>query len=118
MFDVQADVAESFVRGDVVKVEGIFSVDERFGPQLKVRRIRPMARNEYEDDALVPVSPVEPAELAERLDALMESVRSPISKRSWRGPQTFLVSPAPASPSRRRPSATTTPTCAACWSIR
>ena len=77
MFDVQADVAESFVRGDVVKVEGIFSVDERFGPQLKLRRIRPMARNEYEDDALVPVSPVEPAELAERLHALMESVSQP-----------------------------------------
>ena len=77
MFDVQPDVAESFARGDVVKVEGTYAVDERYGPQLKIRRIRPMARNEYDEGALVPVSPVDEAELGDRLAALLEAVAQP-----------------------------------------
>jgi len=77
MFDVQPDVAESFVRGDVVKVEGMYTVDERYGPQLKLRRIRPMARNEYDEGALVPVSPVDQAELGDRLRAVVETVAQP-----------------------------------------
>jgi len=77
MFDVQPEVAESFARGDVVKVEGMYGIDDRFGPQLKIRRIRPVARNEYDEDALVPVSPVDQAELADRLHTLVESVAQP-----------------------------------------
>jgi 3'-5' exoribonuclease len=77
MFDGAAEAADSFARGDVVKVEGQYSIDERYGPQLKVRRMRPMAPNEYDKSALVPVSPVDQAVLAERLRTLVKSVQQP-----------------------------------------
>jgi len=76
LFDA-AEYIDTFARGDVVKVEGLYAVDTRFGPQLKLRRIRPVADNEYDPAALVPVSPFDVEELAARAQALVDSVAQP-----------------------------------------
>lgn len=101
-FDPADDVADALAPGSVVKVQGVYSVNPRFGPQLKVERLRIMERGEYDESALVAVSPVSRDELVERLAALIDSVADPalreLLERAFDGAQepgaTFAVVPA------------------------
>ena len=76
-FDPADDVADALAPGRVVKVQGVYSVNPRFGPQFKVERLRIMEPGEYDEATLVAVSPVGRDELAERLAALVDSVAEP-----------------------------------------
>src|SRR5690606_23413505 len=72
-----ADEASGLSTGYVAVVYGTFNVHAQYGPQVQVRRLRLAAENEYDLAELVPVSPVDPGELAERLHALIDSVSQP-----------------------------------------
>jgi 3'-5' exoribonuclease len=73
-FDPADDVADALTPGQVVKVQGVFSINPKYGPQLKVERLRVMDCEEYDEGTLVAVSPIPVDELAERLAALIDSV--------------------------------------------
>jgi len=73
-FDPADDILRALTAGDVVKVEGTYSVHERWGPQLKVERLRRLSEGEYDAAALIAVSPVPVAELEARLTSLVDSV--------------------------------------------
>ena len=62
-----SDDALGITVGDVVIVGGTFSVHPQYGAQVQVRRLRAADPDEYAACDLVPVSPIGPAELAERL---------------------------------------------------
>lgn len=101
-FDPADEVADTLAPGNVVKVQGVYSVNPRFGPQLKVERLRVMEPGEYDESTLVAVSPVGRDELAERLAALVDSVADPalraLLERAFDGSRepgaTFAVAPA------------------------
>jgi len=101
-FDPDDDIADALAPGDVVKVQGAYSVNPRFGPQVKVDRLRIMQRGEYDESTLVAVSPVGRDELAERLAALIDSVADAalrtLLERAFDGSRepgaTFAVAPA------------------------
>lgn len=76
-FDPSDDVLETLAPGRVVKVQGRYKVDPRWGPQVVIERLRVLHDDEYDDDALVPVSPVAVDELRARLATLVESVAEP-----------------------------------------
>jgi len=88
--------------GDVVMVGGVYSLHQQYGAQIQIRRLRALDACDYDADALVPVSPVGPAELAERLHALIDSVCRPplraLLERAFDGSRepgaTFAVAPA------------------------
>lgn len=73
-FDPSDDVLDSLAPGRVVKVRGRYKVDPRWGPQLVVEQLRVLEPGEYDEAALVPVSPVATAELRARLAKLVDSV--------------------------------------------
>lgn len=97
-----SDEARGLSAGDVAVVYGTFNVHAQYGPQVQVRRLRLAAENEYDLAELVPVSPVDPGELAERLHALIDSVSQPairaLLERAFDGSRepgaTFLLAPA------------------------
>ena len=97
-----SDDALGITVGDVVIVGGTFSVHPQYGAQVQVRRLRPADPDEYAACDLVPVSPIGPAELAERLHALVDSVEEPhvraLLERALDGARepgaTFAVAPA------------------------
>lgn len=76
-FDPSDEVLATLAPGRVVKVQGRYRVDPRWGPQLVVERLRVLEEGEYDESALVPVSPVATAELRERLAALVGGVAEP-----------------------------------------
>lgn len=88
--------------GDVVMVGGVYSVHSQYGAQIQIRRLRALDTCDYDAAELVPVSPVGPAELAERLHALIDSVCRPhlraLLERAFDGSRepgaTFAVAPA------------------------
>ena len=63
--------------GAVVRVLGRFSVDERYGSALTVRRMRAAVEGEYDLADLTEGSPVPYAQLAADLHALVETVQRP-----------------------------------------
>jgi len=101
-FDPSDEVVATLAPGTVVKVRGRYRVDPKWGPQLVVERLRVMDEGEYDEGALVPVSPVPLGELRERLAALVAGVREPRLRRMLelavdpdREPgRTFAVAPA------------------------
>ena len=72
-----SDEALAVEAGSVVWVGGTYNEHPQYGPQVQIRRLRPAEPGEYDPADLVPVSPVDVAELAERLHALIDSVREP-----------------------------------------
>jgi 3'-5' exoribonuclease len=76
-FDPAEDVVASLAPGDVVKVGATYSVHPQYGPQLQVKRLRIMEAGEYDEGLLVPVSPIDSAELSERLTKLVDAVGDP-----------------------------------------
>ena len=97
-----SDDALGITVGDVVIVGGTFSVHPQYGAQVQVRRLRAADPDEYAACDLVPVSPIGPAELAERLHVLVDSVEEPhvraLLERALDGTRepgaTFAVAPA------------------------
>ena len=63
--------------GSVVRVLGHFSVDERYGAGITVRRLRPATEGEYDLADLMEGSPIPYAQLAADLDALVETIQRP-----------------------------------------
>lgn len=76
-FDPSDEVVATLTPGSVVKVQGRYRVDPKWGPQFVVSQIRVMGDGEYDAAALVPVSPVGIDELQARLAALIGSVLEP-----------------------------------------
>jgi 3'-5' exoribonuclease len=63
--------------GSVVRVLGHFSVDERYGAGITVRRLRAAVEGEYDLADLMEGSPIPYAQLAADLDALVETIQRP-----------------------------------------
>jgi 3'-5' exoribonuclease len=72
-----AEALHDLHHGDVVKMRGSYSSAGQYGPQVKIERLRVLAPGEYDPSSLVPVSPIDLAELGDRLQALVESVADP-----------------------------------------
>ncbi len=76
-FDPSDEVLATLAPGRVVKVRGRYKVDAKWGAQLVIDRLRTLDEGEYDDAALIPVSPVGLDELRTRLAALVASVVEP-----------------------------------------
>lgn len=76
-FEPSEDVLATLSPGSVVRVHGRFRVDARWGPQVVVERLRVLEEGEYDPAALIPISPVSPAELRVRLAELVSGVSEP-----------------------------------------
>jgi 3'-5' exoribonuclease len=76
-FEPSEDVVATLAPGRVVKVQGRYRIDPKWGAQLVVDRLRVLDDGEYDDDALIPVSPVGVDELGARIAALIGSVVEP-----------------------------------------
>jgi 3'-5' exoribonuclease len=61
--------------GSIVRVLGRYSVDERYGAALTVRRMRAAAEGEYDLAELTEGSPVPYAQLCADLDSLVETIQ-------------------------------------------
>ena len=101
-FDPSDEIAATLAPGSVVKVQGRYRIDPKWGPQFVVSQMRVMGDGEYDAAALVPVSPVGLDELRARLTALIAGVAEPhvraLLERAFdpgREPgATFVVAPA------------------------
>lgn len=97
-----SDEALEMSAGDVVVVGGTYIVHPQYGPQVQVRTLRLAEAEEYDLSELVPASPIDPAELGERLHALVDSVGEvhlrALLERALDGSQepgaTFVIAPA------------------------
>jgi 3'-5' exoribonuclease len=69
-----SDEALGMAPGDIAVVSGTFSVHPQYGPQVQIRRLRLAEADECDLSELIPVSPIDAGELAERLHALVDSV--------------------------------------------
>lgn len=76
-FEPSEEVVATLAPGRVVKVQGRYRIDPKWGPQLVVDRLRVLGEGEYDAAALVPVSPVAVDELRARLAVLVEGVAEP-----------------------------------------
>lgn len=76
-FDPSDEVVATLAPGSVVKVQGRYRIDPKWGPQLVVSQLRVIGEGEYDPAALVPVSPIGVDELRARLAALVAGVREP-----------------------------------------
>ena len=63
--------------GSVVRILGRYSVDERYGAAVTVKRMRVAAEHEYELGDLTEAPPVPYEQMAADLDALVETVQRP-----------------------------------------
>jgi 3'-5' exoribonuclease len=63
--------------GSVVRVLGLFTVDERYGGAITIRRLRAAVEGEYDPADLMAQSPVPYAQMAADLDALVETIQRP-----------------------------------------
>ena len=63
--------------GSVVRILGRFSVDERYGPGVTVKRMRAAAEHEYDVADLTEAPPVPYEQMAADLDSLVETVQRP-----------------------------------------
>ena len=71
------DLAPVCDSGAVVRVLGRYSVDERYGAAITVRRLRAAAEGEYELDDLTEAPPVAYDQMAADLQSLIETVQRP-----------------------------------------
>jgi 3'-5' exoribonuclease len=76
-FDPSDEVLATLAPGRVVKVRGRYKVDAKWGAQLVIDRLRTLDDGEYDEAALIPVSPVGLDELRTRLAALVAGVVEP-----------------------------------------
>jgi 3'-5' exoribonuclease len=74
--DVDA-AADAATPGTVVIVRGTYSLDERFGSTLTVRRVRPAGDDEYEPQDLHECAPVPLAQMEADLRELIATVQCP-----------------------------------------
>jgi 3'-5' exoribonuclease len=72
--DVLAPVCPA---GSVVRILGRFTVDERYGPGVTVKRMRAAAEHEYDLSDLTEAPPVPYEQMAADLDSLMETIQQP-----------------------------------------
>jgi 3'-5' exoribonuclease len=63
--------------GSVIRVLGRYSVDEKYGASLTVKRLRTATEGEYELADLVEAPPVPYEQMAAELDALVETIDAP-----------------------------------------
>ncbi len=63
--------------GSVVRILGRYSVDERYGAAVTVKRMRAAAEHEYELSDLTEAPPVPYEQMAADLDALVETIQRP-----------------------------------------
>jgi 3'-5' exoribonuclease len=63
--------------GSIVRVLGRYSVDERYGAAVTVKRMRAAAEHEYELDHLVETPPVSYEEMVTDLNQLLDTIRRP-----------------------------------------
>jgi 3'-5' exoribonuclease len=63
--------------GSVVRILGRYSVDERYGAALTVKRMRAATEHEYELSDLTEAPPVPYEQMAADLDALVETIQRP-----------------------------------------
>jgi 3'-5' exoribonuclease len=63
--------------GSVIRILGRFSVDERYGAAITVRRMRAAAEDEYDLRDLTEAPPVPYEQMAADLDQLIETIRRP-----------------------------------------
>ena len=77
VWDGVEELAPVCATGSVVRVLGRFSVDERYGAAITVRRLRAAAEDEYDLADLTEGSPVPYAQMAADLDALRETIQRP-----------------------------------------
>jgi 3'-5' exoribonuclease len=70
-------LAPACVSGSIVRVLGHFSVDERYGAGITVRRLRAALDGEYDPADLMPGSPIPYAQMAADLNALVETIQRP-----------------------------------------
>ena len=63
--------------GAVVRILGRYSVDERYGAAVTVKRMRVAAEHEYDLGDLTEAPPVPYEEMAADLDALVETIQRP-----------------------------------------
>ena len=77
IWDAVDDFAPLCPTGSVVRVLGRFSIDERYGASLTVKRMRAAAEHEYELVHLEEAPPVPYEQLAADLGQLVETIRRP-----------------------------------------
>jgi 3'-5' exoribonuclease len=63
--------------GSIVRILGRYSVDERYGAAVTVKRMRVAAEHEYELDHLIETPPVSYEEMVADLNQLLETIRRP-----------------------------------------
>jgi 3'-5' exoribonuclease len=63
--------------GSVIRILGRYSVDERYGASLTVKRMRPAGEGEYELADLMEAPPVPYEQMAAELEALIETIDTP-----------------------------------------
>jgi 3'-5' exoribonuclease len=77
IWDDVEDLAPVCPCGAIVRVLGHYSVDERYGAGLTVRRMRAAVEGEYELADLMEGSPIPHAQLSADLDSLVETIQRP-----------------------------------------
>jgi 3'-5' exoribonuclease len=77
VWDGVEELAPMCGSGSIVRVLGRYSVDERYGAGITVRRLRAAVEGEYDLAELTEGSPVPYRQLAADLDALVETVQRP-----------------------------------------
>jgi 3'-5' exoribonuclease len=77
IWDDVEQLAPACASGSVVRVLGRFSVDERYGAAITVRRLRAAVEGEYELAELTEGSPIPYAQMSADLDALIETIQRP-----------------------------------------
>ena len=77
VWDEVERLAPACPSGAVIRVLGRFSVDERYGATLTVGRLRAAAEGEYDLDDLTEGPPVPYAQMADDLDALVQTIQRP-----------------------------------------
>ncbi len=78
MWDVNDADIERFAGHDIVKVQAVVNSGFRGAPELKVEQIRrATAEDDFELEALLPVSPRDPAEMEAELAALRGTISNP-----------------------------------------
>jgi 3'-5' exoribonuclease len=77
LWDDVDQLASACGSGSVVRVLGRFSVDERYGAGITVRRLRAAVDGEYDLADLMQGSPIPYAQMAADLDALVQTIQRP-----------------------------------------
>jgi 3'-5' exoribonuclease len=77
LWDGVDELASACPSGSVVRVLGRYAVDERYGAAITIQRLRAAAEGEYDLEDLTEGPPIPYRQMAEDLDALIETVQRP-----------------------------------------